>query len=296
MKAKLFAAAFGVALAASVMLSAFLFRQADAYYRELNAVRLDPLGTSVYAQATAPPLAPHTLRVVMLGDSRAQNWPTPTLPGVQFINRGIGAQTTAQVLGRFETDVAPLRPDVVVLQVGINDLKVIGVAPNDAQAIRDACLRNIRAIVSAAKRLGAKVILTTIIPSTGQAPLARRLYWSGAIDTAVTEINAELRNIHSDDVMILDAATLLADTEGRLRPGYATDLLHLNGAGYDALNEALVAQIEATRLKQPNSALSPTSVLDNAAAVMLSAPPFPAGSGVVRAKHLCADQNARRLR
>jgi lysophospholipase L1-like esterase len=290
MKVKLLAAALGVALAASVMLSAFLFRQADAYYRELNAVRLDPLGASVYARATVPPLDPNMMRVVMMGDSRAQNWPTPTptLTGVQFINRGIGAQTTAQVLGRFETDVAPLRPDVVVLQVGINDLKVIGVTPDDAQAIRDACLRNIRAIVSAAQKLRARVILTTIIPSTGQAPLARRLYWSDAIDTAVSEINAELRNMRSDDVMILDAATLLADAAGRLRPGYATDLLHLNDAGYSVLNEALVAQIEATRLKQPNSALSPTSVLDNAAAVMLSAPPFPPGSGVVRAKHLCA--------
>jgi lysophospholipase L1-like esterase len=257
MKAKLLAAVLGVALAASVMLNAFLFRQADAYYRELNAVRLDPLGASVYAQATAPPRHPNALRVVMLGDSRAQNWPTPALRDVQFINRGIGAQTTAQVLGRFEADVAPLRPDVVVLQVGINDLKVIGVTPNDAQVIRDACLRNIRAIIAAAQKLGAKVILTTIIPSTGQVSPARRLYWSGAIDTAVSEINAELRNMRSDDVMILDAATLLADAEGRLQPGYATDLLHLNDAGYSVLNEALAAQIEAARQAQHSSALSP---------------------------------------
>jgi len=64
--------------------------------------------------------------VVFFGDSRAYDWPAPSgLEGLEFVNRGIGNQTTAQVLGRFEAHIAPLHPQVVVLQVGINDLKLI---------------------------------------------------------------------------------------------------------------------------------------------------------------------------
>ncbi len=52
-----------------------------------------------------------------------------------FVNRGIGNQTTAQVLGHFHAHVAPLHPQTIILQVGINDLKTIPLFPEQAETI-----------------------------------------------------------------------------------------------------------------------------------------------------------------
>ena len=41
----------------------------------------------------------------------------------RFVTNGIGAQTSEYVVARFDVDIAPLKPDVVIVQVGINDLK-----------------------------------------------------------------------------------------------------------------------------------------------------------------------------
>jgi lysophospholipase L1-like esterase len=221
----------------SLALNWLLFQRGKAYYRELNATRLDPLGLSFFPGETKdlPPPAPGTTRVVLLGDSRAQSWPAPAgLTGFEFINRGIGAQTSTQVLGRFEAHVAPLRPDVVVLQVGINDLKTLPLFPQRRASIVADCQANIQQIVSRARGLGATVILTTIFPA-GEVPLARRPFWSDDIDRGIRAVNDFIRSLEGEGVILLDGAAILADG-----PDYHADTLHLNAAGYRALNGALV--------------------------------------------------------
>src|SRR5689334_9744280 len=64
-------------------------------------------------------------RVVFLGDQVTELWaksPAGFFPGKPFLNRGIGGQTTAQMLVRFQQDVVALKPKVVVIQAGLNDL------------------------------------------------------------------------------------------------------------------------------------------------------------------------------
>ena len=66
-------------------------------------------------------------RVVFLGDQVTELWaksPAGFFPGKPFLNRGIGGQTTAQMLVRFQQDVVALKPKVVVIQAGLNDLLV----------------------------------------------------------------------------------------------------------------------------------------------------------------------------
>ncbi len=112
MKARRVVIALTAILLLSVALNLLLFVAARKYYLQRNAASLDPLGLSFYPAGSDPqPPTAAQLRVVFFGDSRAYDWPAPSgLEGFEFVNRGIGNQTTAQVLSRFDAHVAPLPP------------------------------------------------------------------------------------------------------------------------------------------------------------------------------------------
>jgi lysophospholipase L1-like esterase len=229
----------GVTLAALTVLSLtaniLLFQRGQQYYLELNATRLDPLGLNAFDGATVAHVEP---LVVFFGDSRTASWPAPSIPGWAFENRGLGAQTTAQVLGRLEAHLGPLKPRVVIVQVGINDLKTLPLFPERSEAIIARCLGNLSAIIQGAEATGATVLVTTIFP-VGEAPLIRRPFWSEAVGEGVETVNASLRALATERVMVFDAYALL-QRDGQLRAEYAQDELHINAAGYAALNEGLI--------------------------------------------------------
>jgi lysophospholipase L1-like esterase len=229
--------AAGLIILGLAAISLYLFHRADRYYRALNAVRLDPLGLNADFGPLPSP-EPDRMRVVFLGDSRAQDWPAPDLPGYTFLNRGIGSQTSAQVALRFDAHIRPLQPDVVVVQVCVNDLKTIPLFPQQADAIVDDCLRHLETILTGARDLGVQVILTTVFP-VGEVPLERRLVWSDAVTHAIQRVNERIRTLAAADVTVLDAYALLADARGLLRADLALDELHLNAAGYAVLNREL---------------------------------------------------------
>jgi lysophospholipase L1-like esterase len=181
--------------------------------------------------------------VLFFGDSRARDWTAPNVPGYRFVNRGIGGQTTEQVRGRFDAHVAPLSPWIVVLQAGINDLKAIPLLPARRDQIVADCKANLRNIVSRARSAGATVIVTTIFPP-GEVSLERRPIWSSDVGKSVEEVNADLRTLAGEGVVILDAWKLL-EANGRLRDGLGIDTLHLNSKGYDVLNGELEKMIRA---------------------------------------------------
>lgn len=215
------------------------------YYLQLNSTRLDPLDIAAYPPAlVVPTKVAGSKRVLFYGDSRAYQWPAPTaMLQFEFLNRGIGGQTTTQVLARFDTHVTPLQPDLVIVQAGINDLKSIPLFPAQKAMIIANCKANLAAIVERSTTLGATVILTTIFPH-GQVSLVRRPFWSKAVKAAIGEVNAYLLTLANEQVIIFDSAQLLAAPDGSLRPEYAYDLLHLNEAGYDALKPGLIAVLE----------------------------------------------------
>ena len=231
-----------LALLVSAGLNVVLFRASRDYYRQLSAVHLDPLGLSHYP-LDADPL-PGRRSVVLFGDSRAAEWPVPEgLEGWTFVDRGIHNQTSAEVLHRFDAHVASLKPNVVVVQVGINDLKAIPLFPDQRAEIVANCQAHIAQIVARSRKLGATVIVTTLFP-LGNVPLERRLFWSGEIEEAQEEVNAYLRTLAGEGVIVLDTAPILADGQGVLRREYSLDLLHLTEAGYRALNAALMPVLE----------------------------------------------------
>ncbi|MGK7904055.1 MAG: SGNH/GDSL hydrolase family protein [Hormoscilla sp.] len=229
-----------LALGGSIVLNFRLYNRAKQYYLELNETRLDPLGLSHYPINLQQLPNANKMRVIFLGDSRAASWIAPQLDGYRFINRGVCSQTSVQTIGRFAEHLGFLQDgDVVVIQVGINDLKTIALFPERRQSIVANCKNNIQAIVEASRKKGATVIVTTIFP-VGEVPLERKPFWSDAIDRAITDVNAYIETLAEDGSHLFDVFSLLADSEGMMQQQYAKDELHLNERGYAILNQKLV--------------------------------------------------------
>lgn len=229
----------GLLLAGSLVTNLLLARWARDYYLALNRVNLDPVGLGYYANTELNAKSTERKRILFYGDSRAFAWPVPdAFAAYEVINRGVGGQTTAQILARFEQDVLQLEPDVVVIQAGINDLKTVGLFHEQRAEIIANCQSNIAAMVQRSQSMNAVVLLTTIFP-TAQPSLVRRPFWSDDIAVAVEEVNAYLRSLAGEQVMIFDSWAVLAGSNNTIQPQYGHDLLHLNDRGYAALNRQL---------------------------------------------------------
>lgn len=238
---------FSVILLASITLNFYLFNRGQQYYLQLNETRLDPLGLSYYSSVPDQQglISPEKVTVVLFGDSRAAAWPAPpNLSEFEFVNRGIGAQTSAQCAQRFDDHVSPLHPQIVIVQVGINDLKTIPLFPERKEVIIARCKENIQEIVDRSTALGATVILTTIFP-IGRVPLERRPFWSDDVALAIDEVNAHISSLQSENIIVFDSYSILADNKGLVRPEYSQDFLHINAKGYEALNHELTHVLAA---------------------------------------------------
>jgi lysophospholipase L1-like esterase len=229
-------------LIVSLFLNVLLYAQFRKYYTLLYAVELDPLGLRYFQADTRQD--PSLTTIVFFGDSRAAQWPSPDVDGFQFINRGVGDQTSTQIAGRFKEHVEPIKPDIIVLQLCINDLKTIPLFPTRKQQIVGNCESNIQEIVRDSLEQDAVVVISTIFP-TGRIPLVRRLVWSDEIERSRQDVNNFIRSLASDRVIVLDAEKVLANDSGKIKQDYSFDTLHLSKAGYQALNLQLTRILEA---------------------------------------------------
>ena len=229
-----------VILLASLALNVALGIAAFRLYRETQALRLDPADAARFARANAELARSKGTRplIVFVGDSRIAMWADPPVPpGCRGVNRGIGYQTTAQVLLRLEEDVLRLRPAVAVIQVGINDLKTLGLFPGRERAITEGCRDNLMASIVRMEQRGIRVVALTIFP-VGRPEAARRPIWSDATIDAADEVNRSLFVMAGPGYYVVDCDRVLRAGR-RIDPAYAADLLHLNDAGYRALGAAV---------------------------------------------------------
>ena len=184
----------------------------------------------------------------LLGDSRVNQWkPMPNIEGYRIVNLGEGGLTSSQLL--FQLLHLEMLKNVkgVVIQVGINDLKAIGLAPRQTDTIIEQCKVNISESVSLLREKGVQVVLLPIIPAGTPGPI-RRLAWSEDIDRAVVKVNDYLKTLQQPDVIVPDIEKLY-ETNGRLKSIYCLDTLHLNTAGYQALNETIKPVLKNTILE-----------------------------------------------
>ena len=232
---------FSLLLIASTLTNFWLYRELKLVYLSLYATSLNPLGIQRYSQNLDNQITKENKkRVVLFGDSRIVEWGKPDSEEWEFINRGIGGQTSAQVLLRFNQHVAVLKPEIVIVQVCINDLRMLTQSSNTREDIVNNCQQNIAQIVDKAQAIGAKVILTTVFPlGEGNIPLKYRLFWPSIkqLKQDINQVNNYIRTLEHKAI-ILDAERLLT-AQAENPSQYYRDLLHLNRQGYQILNQKL---------------------------------------------------------
>lgn len=231
----------GAALALSVMLVLLARRQ----YGETLAAKVWPAGESAAVTAGTTVSGPRT--VLLLGDSRIADWGLPQIEGCRVLNAGMPGITSAQLALRCREILEQTRPQMVLIQVGINDLKLLGVRADLREAVSSGCVSNILAVVRECRRIGARVVVTPVWPA-GAVTLARRFVWSDAVDPAVAETNARLQRLlaNEEGVRVADLFAELArglSTEQRSR--LYRDTLHLNPETYARLSALLAKTIAA---------------------------------------------------
>jgi lysophospholipase L1-like esterase len=171
---------------------------------------------------------PGEQRVVFLGDSITDSWDLKQFfPGKPYINRGISAQTTANMLLRFRQDVIDLKPKAVVILAGTNDIAG-NTGPMTMKEIED----NFASMSDLARANGIAVILSSVTPVHDYTEASKRFF----ADRPVTEINALnnwlRRYAKRNGFVYLDYFSAMVDDKGFLKRELSDDGLHPNTAGY----------------------------------------------------------------
>ena len=168
-------------------------------------------------------------RVVFMGNSITEGWiqmRPEFFNNRDYINRGIGGQTTPQMLLRFREDVINLNPSVVIILAGTNDI-----AGNSGYISLESIIDNIKSMSEIANANGIKVIISSILPAIDYP-------WKPGLDPApkIIIINKALKAFSEENNFIyLDYYAAMADDKGGLKvPEYTTanDLVHPNKDGY----------------------------------------------------------------
>ncbi len=225
-----------VLLATSVVFNYLLYKKA---FLPLYTTKQDPLELRYYPEAAQSPTNGKPV-FLLYGDSRSLSWPAPDLDQYQVINRGIGNQSSTQAAMRFSHHAAPLKPDTILIQVCVNDLKTIPLFPKDRELIINDCKNNISRMVNEASVMETKVLLSTVFP-LGDISLEHRLlgFDEPMIIAAIDEVNEYIMGLERQNVRIFDSYALLKGEGRKIKPDYSRDWLHLNEQGYQYLNQAL---------------------------------------------------------
>lgn len=183
-------------------------------------------------------------RVVLVGDSRIAQWVLPKPPaGYHIIKRGRGGETSVQLAGRLPDLMAALKPDIVVLGIGINDLVAASLSKTYGARIENTLLSRMTRMRRDVAQAGATPILSTIVQPARPDLLRRVLSWNNSIYASVEQINVQLLATASPDMRVFDANGHLGAKAGPLGKDFADDTLHLNPAAYARLSDALMQEI-----------------------------------------------------
>lgn len=155
--------------------------------------------------------------------------------GKPYVNRGISGQTTPQMLIRFRADVIDLKPAVVVLLAGINDI-----AGNTGLSTEEMIMNNIASMAELAKANHIKVILCSVLP-------AFDFPWRKGLEPAekVVSLNKMIQQYaDANKILYLDYYSAMVNNQKGLNSAYSDDGVHPNKTGYEVINPLVEKAIQ----------------------------------------------------
>ena len=182
--------------------------------------------------------------IVFMGNSITESWETidsSFFTGKPYINRGISGQTTPQMLVRFREDVIELKPSIVIILAGINDI-----AENTGPASLENIFGNIVSMAELAKANNIKVVLSSVLP-------ANEFTWRPDLKPAekVVKLNAMIKSYaEKNKIIYVDYHSAMVNEKKGLKSEYTHDGIHPTLAGYkvmeplveEAISRALISK------------------------------------------------------
>ncbi len=180
--------------------------------------------------------------VVFMGNSITENWVEMRpdfFESNNFIGRGISGQVSHQMLLRFQSEVVMLKPKVVVILAGTNDL-----AQNSGPVTIDQIMSNIKSMVDIASVNSIQPVLCSVLPAIA-------FPWRPGIEPAsmIRDLNYRIAQFAKDKGLIyIDYYQRMVDDKGGLKvPDFTTadDLVHPNVEGYALMEEVVLPALKA---------------------------------------------------
>lgn len=169
-------------------------------------------------------------RVVFLGDSITDFWGRQRgifFPGKPYVNRGISGQTTPQMLVRFRADVIALKPKVMVILAGTNDIAG-NTGPMTLEQIED----NFVSMAELARDNGIRVVLSSVMPVSDDF----QVWTDRRPPNKIVELNSWLKTYAAKNSLVyLDYYSAMIDERKMFKRELTYDGLHPNSAGYEVM-------------------------------------------------------------
>lgn len=184
-------------------------------------------------------------RVVFMGDSITDIWKLEkSFPGKPYINRGIGGQTTPQMLIRFRPDVIALDPKVVVILAGTNDI-----AGNTGPMTLPEIEGNLATMAELARLHKIRVVMSSVLPVNNYTERSK-MFFPLRSPAQILELNGWIKDYCvRNDCVYLDYFSAMVDDKGLLKADLADDGLHPNEKGF-----AIMAPLAQKAIDQALSA------------------------------------------
>ena len=184
---------------------------------------------------------PNESRIVFMGNSITQVWielRPEFFAGKSYVNRGISGQTTPQMLIRFRQDVVNLKPKLVIILAGTNDI-----AGNTGPSTLGMIMDNLKSMTEIAEANNIKVILSSVLPAFDYP-------WKPGMQPAekIVKLNKMIKDYADQkDIIYLDYFSAMVDNNNGMKKEFSEDGVHPNAEGYKimepliekAINEAL---------------------------------------------------------
>lgn len=173
-------------------------------------------------------------KAVFMGNSITDNWAKfhpEFFAENNFVGRGISGQVTSQMLCRFQSDVIALRPNMVIIMAGTNDI-----AQNNGYISHEHILQNIQSMCELAKQNRIRPVLCSCLP-------AAAFKWRPEMKPAedIKRLNEMIKAYaKANKIKYIDYHSALVDEHGGLPKKYAADGVHPNMDGYAIMEQILI--------------------------------------------------------